>query len=137
MATMSLHYWAGARAAAGVAEEQFEADSVADALESACQSRGEAFRRVVGACSLLVDGIAAHPADLQRPRTDPVRVELLPPFAGGSGAGRAPRANQVYLRCMTKPMLQRLLRFASSVGRVRTALSVQVRSGLSLLRVWV
>ena len=90
MATMSLHYWAGARAAAGVAEEQFEADTIAAALESACQSRGDAFRRVVSACSLLVDGIAAHPGDLDRPRNSPVRVELLPPFAGGSGAGRAP-----------------------------------------------
>ena len=90
MATMSLHYWAGARAAAGVAEEQFEADTIAAALEAACQSRGDAFRRVVSACSLLVDGITAHPADLERPRNSAVRVELLPPFAGGSGAGRTP-----------------------------------------------
>jgi molybdopterin synthase sulfur carrier subunit len=83
MATMSLHYWAGARAAAGVAEERFEADTIAAALEAACQSRGSAFRRVVSACSLLVDGLAVHAADLERPRSGAVRVELLPPFAGG------------------------------------------------------
>ena len=85
MATMSLHYWAGARAAAVVAEEQFEANTIAAALEAACQSRGSAFRRVVSACSLLVDGLAVHAADLERPRSGSVRVELLPPFAGGSG----------------------------------------------------
>ena len=89
MATMSLHYWAGARAAAGVEEEQFEAETIAAALEAACRLRGDGFRRVVSACSLLVDGITTHPADLERPRSGPVRVELLPPFAGGSGAGRA------------------------------------------------
>lgn len=83
MATMSLYYWAGARAAAGVAHEEVEADSIAEALELVCGWRGPEFRRVVGACSLLVDGLAAHPEDVARLRTSPIRVELLPPFAGG------------------------------------------------------
>ena len=83
MASMSLHYWAGARAAAGVAHEEVEADSIADALELVCSSRGPEFRRVVSACSLLVDGLAAHPDDIARTRTGSLRVELLPPFAGG------------------------------------------------------
>ena len=79
-----LHYWAGARAAAGTAEETVEAGSVRAALDLVGAGRDERFRRVVRACSLLVDGVAAHAEDLDRPLTDPVRVEVLPPFAGGA-----------------------------------------------------
>ncbi len=43
-----------------------------------------AFSRVVKACSLLVDGVAAHPDDLERALSGPVRVDVLPPFAGGA-----------------------------------------------------
>ena len=81
-----LHYWAGARAAAGTAEETVEAGSVRAALDLAGAGRDERFQRVVRACSLLVDGVAAHAKDLDRPLTDPVRVEVLPPFAGGARA---------------------------------------------------
>jgi hypothetical protein len=61
--TVSLYYWAGAKAAAGVEGERFDAETVADALDQA--------RR--------------------RTLTDPVRVEILPPFAGGSGVLSGPR----------------------------------------------
>ena len=40
MVSVSLHYWAGARAAAGVAEEQIEARSVAEALRIASATNG-------------------------------------------------------------------------------------------------
>jgi molybdopterin synthase sulfur carrier subunit len=83
-----LRYWAGARAAAGTAEETLSAATVRDALAQARAGRGEHFARVVAACSLLVDGLAAHEADLDRPLTAAVSVEVLPPFAGGAGASR-------------------------------------------------
>ena len=86
MPPVHLHYWAGAKAAAGAAEETVEAPSVRGALELACARRPDGrLRRVLGACSLLVDGVAAHEADLDRLLEGPVEVEVLPPFAGGSG----------------------------------------------------
>jgi molybdopterin synthase sulfur carrier subunit len=84
MVPVSLHYWAGARAAAGVAEEEIEAGSVADALRLACDQRANPrFDKVIAASSILIDGLTAHLEDLERPLTGPVRVEVLPPFAGG------------------------------------------------------
>lgn len=85
MVVVSLHYWAGARAAAGVDEESFSTTSVAEALRHAEASRDDRFSRIVKACSLLIDGVAASPADLDRALAGPVRVDVLPPFAGGAG----------------------------------------------------
>ena len=85
MVSISLHYWAGARAAAGVDQEVIEADSVAAALQRATEQHSDPhFERVLRASSLLIDGLAAHPADLERVRDRPARVEVLPPFAGGA-----------------------------------------------------
>jgi molybdopterin synthase sulfur carrier subunit len=85
MSTVHFHYWAGAKAAAGRAEEAVEAGTVREALDAVSARHPDAhFRRVVRACSVLVDGAAAHEAELDRPLTGPVRVELLPPFAGGA-----------------------------------------------------
>jgi molybdopterin converting factor small subunit len=84
MPPVHLHYWAGAKAAANTAEETVEAPSVRRALEIVTAARGGRFGRVLSACSLLVDGVAAHDADLDRPLDGPVRVEVLPPFAGGA-----------------------------------------------------
>lgn len=84
MATVSLHYWAGARAAAGLAEEAVEATSVAEALRVVSSRRADAhFDRVVKASAVLIDGLAAHSDDLDQHLIHPVRVEILPPFAGG------------------------------------------------------
>ena len=80
---VSLHYWAGARAAAGVAEEEIAARS-AEALRLACDERSDPhFDKVIQASSVLIDGLSAHQEDLLRPLSAPVRVEVLPPFAGG------------------------------------------------------
>ena len=82
---VSLHYWAGARAAAGVAEEEIEARSVAEALQLACLARSDPrFDRVIEGSSLLIDGRAAHQQDLERQLGESVQVEVLPPFAGGT-----------------------------------------------------
>lgn len=84
MTTIVLQYWAGARAAAGVAREEWQAGSVAEALARAGQVRSDPrFDRVVGMCTILIDGIAAGPDLLAAPRTQPVVAEVLPPFAGG------------------------------------------------------
>ena len=85
MVSVSLHYWAGARAAAGVAEEAFEAKSVADALRQARQRRSDPrFDRVITMSSVLIDGRTAHQEDLEQQLTEAVQVEVLPPFAGGT-----------------------------------------------------
>jgi molybdopterin converting factor small subunit len=85
MASISLHYWAGARAAAGFDHEVIEADTVAAALQRTVEGHDDPhFERVLRASSLLIDGLTAHPADLERARDQPVRVEVLPPFAGGA-----------------------------------------------------
>ena len=85
MATVSLHYWAAAKAAAGVAEEKWEAASVADALAMAGRSRTDPrLASVIGASTVLIDGLAARAGDLSAPLDGPVRVEVLPPFAGGA-----------------------------------------------------
>jgi molybdopterin converting factor small subunit len=85
MVSVSLHYWAGAKAAAGVSEEHIDARSVADALRIACQERSDPrFDRVIKASSVLIDGRTAHRQDLERQLTEPVQVEVLPPFAGGT-----------------------------------------------------
>ena len=84
MPSVHLRYWAGAKAAAGRAEEAVEAVSVRAALDQVCAAHAdERFTRVVAACSVLVDGTAARAGTLEQPLTGPVRVELLPPFAGG------------------------------------------------------
>ncbi len=85
MAPVTLHYWAGARAAAGTEEETLEAETVRRALGLAQAAHDDPrYAGVVAACSLLIDGLAVSTADLDRPLTGPVTVEVLPPFAGGS-----------------------------------------------------
>ena len=85
MEKVSLYYWAGAKAAAGVESESVLATTVAEALRAVVDARADpAFSRVVRACSLLVDEVAAHPDDLERVLSGPVRVDVLPPFAGGA-----------------------------------------------------
>jgi molybdopterin synthase sulfur carrier subunit len=85
MVSVRLHYWAGAKAAAGVAEEVIDASSVAEALRLARQHRADPrFDRVVQLSSVLIDGRVAHQEDLEQQLTEAVQVEVLPPFAGGT-----------------------------------------------------
>ena len=85
---ITVRYWAGARAAAGTAEDVLEAtgeltlaDVVARVLE---RHPGEQMARTVGVCSVL---LGDQPVRTQDPAAVVVRpgdvVELLPPFAGG------------------------------------------------------
>jgi sulfur-carrier protein len=76
----TIRYWAGARAAAGIAEEPFDATTVQEALDAAEAERDESFARVVAASSLLVDGVRAR---RDTALSDGDVIEVLPPFAGG------------------------------------------------------
>jgi sulfur-carrier protein len=91
MARGTIRYWAAARAAAGVAEDPYDGDTLADALAQARALRGEALAKVLDRCSYVVDdapvGGRAH--DSVR-LTDGGTVECLPPFAGGSGTAQSP-----------------------------------------------
>ncbi len=80
-----LRYWAGARAAAGVTEEQVDAATLAAALDAARVGRDERFARVLSVCAFVID---EQPAGLtppdQLPLTPESVVDVLPPFAGGA-----------------------------------------------------
>lgn len=79
-----LRYWAAAREAAGCAEEPYDADTLADALDRARSLRQERFARVLDRASFLVDGnpVGSRPHQEIALGDDSV-VEVLPPFAGG------------------------------------------------------
>lgn len=86
-----VRYWAAIRAAAGVERDTLEVsgpvnlDSVLEQLRTLHGDRPR-FTDVLGVCSVLVDdrpvGKRGHAEVVVRPGET---VELLPPFAGGSG----------------------------------------------------
>lgn len=76
---MTVRFWAGARRAAGHAEEPFTAASLGE-LRAGLASRRE-LAAIVAASSFLVDG--EHAADDAPLRAGAV-VDVLPPFAGGA-----------------------------------------------------
>jgi sulfur-carrier protein len=85
--TVTLRYWAAAKAAAGVGEEYFDGPgTLAELLAAARASHpGDlGFSQVLARCSYLVNG---SPAGLRSAESVllPVGalVEALPPFAGG------------------------------------------------------
>ncbi|CAM3758415.1 MoaD/ThiS family protein [Nocardioides zeicaulis] len=86
--TVTVRYWAGARAAAGTAEDTFEVDggtTLADLVGRVLERHGDdRMARTVAVCSVLVGD---QPVRSQDPATVVVEpgavVELLPPFAGG------------------------------------------------------
>ena len=77
-AEITVRYWAGARRAAGVAEEKLTADTIADLRATLAARAG--FDRLAGVVSFLVDGQRAGDAP---PLPDGAVVDVLPPFAGG------------------------------------------------------
>ena len=87
MPSGTIRYWAAAKAAAGTAEERYQAATLAAALEEARAEHADRpeFARVLQRCSFLVDGEQVG----ARPHTSVVlrdggTVEVLPPFAGGA-----------------------------------------------------
>jgi len=84
--TVTVHYWAAARAAAGIAEEKVDAENLAGLLDEIHRRHRDRarFGDVIDMCSILVGEtpvggrepfeVALKPGDT---------IEFLPPFAGG------------------------------------------------------
>ncbi|MEH1012689.1 MoaD/ThiS family protein [Micromonospora sp. CPCC 206060] len=80
--TLTVRYFAGARAAAGVAEETVPAGPGLDELLRELAGRhGAGLAAVLRIASYLVDGVAWH--DRGAPLPAGSTVDVLPPFAGG------------------------------------------------------
>ena len=80
----TLRFWAGARAAAGVPEEQTSATTLAEALLLARSTRDDRFGQVLAVCSFVVDGDPVGARDHACVvLSDGSLVDVLPPFAGG------------------------------------------------------
>lgn len=83
---VTVRYWAAARAAAGLAEEQLPGATLAEVLAAARTAHASRprFTHVVGVCSFLVGD---EPVGRRDPATvalaDGDVVDVLPPFAGG------------------------------------------------------
>ncbi|WP_059005818.1 MoaD/ThiS family protein [Streptomyces specialis] len=87
MPSGTIRYWAAAKAAAGTAEETYEATTLAGALAAARDRHADRpdFARVLTRCSFLVDGeqVGARGHDSVE-LAEGSTVEVLPPFAGGA-----------------------------------------------------
>ncbi|PZM91043.1 MAG: molybdopterin synthase sulfur carrier subunit [Actinobacteria bacterium] len=80
--TVTVRYFAGARAAAGTEAEVVPAGLDRDGLIAELTARhGERLAAVLRVASFLVDGTAWH--DSETPLGAGATVEVLPPFAGG------------------------------------------------------
>jgi sulfur-carrier protein len=79
-----VRYFAAARAAAGVASENIDVGdgaTVADAIDAIDARHGEALRKVLAACSFLLNSVAVR--DHATPLQPGAQLDVLPPFAGG------------------------------------------------------
>jgi sulfur-carrier protein len=81
--TITVRYFAAARAAAGSESEELSvrAGATVSELVDTLGGRSQELARVLGRCSFLCDGLAV------RDQTQPLRagntIDVLPPFAGG------------------------------------------------------
>lgn len=78
---LTVRFFAGARAAAGTAEEKSDSRTLAALIDTLSATHGPALAAVLPACSFLVDGLAWH--DRAVPLPVDATVDVLPPFAGG------------------------------------------------------
>jgi molybdopterin synthase sulfur carrier subunit len=77
-AAVTVRFWAGAKRAAGQAEEQLVAPTLAALLDQL--RRRPELAAILGRASYLVDGQAADPDQALPPGAV---IDVLPPFAGG------------------------------------------------------
>ncbi|MEH0146801.1 MoaD/ThiS family protein [Corynebacterium sp. Q4381] len=77
---MRIHYFAAARAAAGVAEEEADTQATLEQVLADAAERHPELGPILARCSFLVDGHRAAP---DTPLEGAERVDVLPPFAGG------------------------------------------------------
>ncbi len=78
---VTVRYFAGARAAAGVDEDRVEAATVGEALAAAAAAHPGDLARIVGISSFLLDGAAV--TNREAALGPDARIDVLPPFAGG------------------------------------------------------
>jgi molybdopterin converting factor small subunit len=83
---VTVHYWASARSAAGMAEERVPPGTLAELMDEISRRHRDRdrFDDVIGTCSILVGDTpvgAREPATIALHAGD--TVEFLPPFAGG------------------------------------------------------
>ena len=78
---VTVRYFAGARAAAGVDTESRDAGSLDELVGQIVGEHGERLERVLTACSFLVDGTQTRDRTLVL--SPGSVVDVLPPFAGG------------------------------------------------------
>jgi molybdopterin converting factor small subunit len=76
-----VRYFAGARAAAGCAEEKLTATTLGALIDIIGARHGDRLATVLRASSFLVDGLASHDRAAVLP--EGATVDVLPPFAGG------------------------------------------------------
>jgi molybdopterin converting factor small subunit len=79
--TVTVRYFAGARAAAGLDTEIREASSLDELVGQIVAAHGEKLERVLTACSFLIDGTTTR--DRASALAPGAIVDVLPPFAGG------------------------------------------------------
>ncbi|MBK4149474.1 MoaD/ThiS family protein [Corynebacterium macginleyi] len=85
---LTVHYFAAARAAAGVASEQVKAPTTLGQLidqlakdHTGTTDAGMSMKEVLERCNFLIDGAGNTQAD--SPLQGATRIDVLPPFAGG------------------------------------------------------
>jgi molybdopterin converting factor small subunit len=79
--SVTVRYFAGARAASGVDTEAREAATLDELVGQLVDAHGEKLARVLTACSFLVDGTSTRDRALSL--APGAVVDVLPPFAGG------------------------------------------------------
>lgn len=78
---LTIRYFAGARAAAGIAEEKLSAATLDELVAALIAVHGERLGPVLAVASYLVDGVVCH--DRAAALHPDATVDVLPPFAGG------------------------------------------------------
>jgi molybdopterin synthase sulfur carrier subunit len=79
---LTVRYFAGARAAAGISQERLPgAATLAELTTLLTQRHGQRLATVLTAATFLVDGQGWR--ELDRPLPAQAVVDVLPPFAGG------------------------------------------------------
>lgn len=82
---VKIRYFAGARAAAGVADEDLLLDTsdptVALVVSTIGERHGAQLGKVLAASSFLLDGVAVRDTSTRVPAGS--QLDVLPPFAGG------------------------------------------------------
>ena len=86
--SVTVRYWAAAKAAAGMPEQRIDADgTLADVLDAVRAAHGPELAGVLARCSYLVDEISPGRTPVDEVAVpDGAVVDVLPPFAGGSRA---------------------------------------------------